>query len=682
MTTHRLRDATSPYLQQHADNPVDWWPWCDEALALARSQGKPILLSIGYSACHWCHVMAHESFEDPQTAEVMNELYVNIKVDREERPDLDKIYQTAHQLLARRAGGWPLTVFLTPDDLSPFFAGTYFPPAPRHGLPAFRDLLQQIARAYNEQRDAIDEQNASLRQALLQLDRTGSAGAAAIDDQPINEAINQLAGQFDAELGGFGGAPKFPHPVTLRFLLAQGVRRNDDSARHMALHTLEKMANGGINDHLGGGFCRYSVDELWMIPHFEKMLYDNGQLLDVYAQAWAADGQRPLFKHVCERIAEWTMREMQSPQGGYYASLDADSEGEEGRYYVWMPDEVKQVLDADEYKVFAARFGLNRPANFEGSWHLHAYADTQKLATKTGLEPRRIRQLLASARDKLFAVREQRVRPGRDEKILTSWNALMIKGMANAGRRLGRPEWIDSAQRALDYLIAHHWRDGRLLATSRDGQAQLNAYLDDYAYLLAAILEVLQARWRSDYLDLAQQLAERLVSHFEDREQGAFYFTSDDHESLVHRPKSLGDDATPSGNAIALESLQTLALLVGDTDLQDATERTIGATWQAIQQAPYAHVGLLMGLQAYLDPPEQIIVRGPADTANDWAAPLAGGFAPQRTVFIIPDDAAGLPAGLAAKQAAAGKTLAYRCRGQVCEPPVEEVASLMADDHG
>ncbi len=682
MTTHRLRDATSPYLQQHADNPVDWWPWCDEALALARAQGKPILLSIGYSACHWCHVMAHESFEDPQTAEVMNELYVNIKVDREERPDLDKIYQTAHQLLARRAGGWPLTVFLTPDDLSPFFAGTYFPPAPRHGLPAFRDLLQQIARAYHEQRDAIDEQNASLRQALLQLDRTGSAGAAAIDDQPINEAIKQLAGQFDAELGGFGGAPKFPHPVTLRFLLAQGVRRNDESARHMALHTLEKLANGGINDHLGGGFCRYSVDELWMIPHFEKMLYDNGQLLDVYAEAWAADGQRPLFKHVCDRIAEWTMREMQSPQGGYYASLDADSEGEEGRYYVWTPDEVKQVLDADEYKVFAARFGLNRPANFEGSWHLHAYADTQKLATKTGLEPRRIRQLLASARNKLFAVREQRVRPGRDEKILTSWNALMIKGMANAGRRLGRPEWIDSAQHALDYLIAHHWRDGRLLATSRDGQAQLNAYLDDYAYLLAAILEVLQARWRSDYLALAQQLAARLVSHFEDREQGAFYFTSDDHESLVHRPKSLGDDATPSGNAIALESLQTLALLVGDTDLQDATERTIGATWQAIQQAPYAHVGLLMGLQAYLDPPEQIIVRGPADTANDWAAPLAGGFAPQRTVFIIPDDAAGLPAGLAAKQAAAGKMLAYRCRGQVCEPPVEEVARLVADDHG
>lgn len=681
MTAHRLQNATSPYLQQHADNPVDWWPWCDEALATARAENKPILLSIGYSACHWCHVMAHESFEDPETAEVMNELYVNIKVDREERPDLDKIYQTAHQLLARRAGGWPLTVFLTPDDLSPFFAGTYFPPQPRHGLPAFRDLLRQIARVYSEQREAIDEQNASLRQALVQLDRTGASDGEAPDATPISEAINQLAGQFDAELGGFGGAPKFPHPVTLRFLLSQGVRRNNPTARHMVLHTLEKMANGGINDHLGGGFCRYSVDELWMIPHFEKMLYDNGQLLDVYANAWAADQHRPLFKHVCERIAEWTMREMQSPLGGYYASLDADSEGEEGLYYVWTPDQVKQLLDADEYKVFAARFGLNRPANFEGSWHLHVYADTAKLVEKTGLEARDIRKLLASARDKLFAAREERIRPGRDEKILTSWNALMIKGMANAGRRLGRSEWIDSAERALAYLTEHHWQNGRLLASSRDGKAQLNAYLDDYAYLLAAILELLQARWNSDHLALAGQLAARLVEHFEDPQQGAFFFTSDDHEDLVHRPKSLGDDATPSGNAIALEALQSLAMLVGDTDLLDVVERTVAATWRAMQQAPYAHVGLLIGLQTYLEPAEQIIVRGPAEAATEWAAPLDREFVAERAVFVIPDDTQ-LPPSLAAKAAKPGAVVAYRCCGQVCESPVESVDALLTGSTG
>ena len=675
MTARRLKDSTSPYLQQHADNPVDWWPWCEEALELARSEDRPMLLSIGYSACHWCHVMAHESFEDPDTAELMNRLFVNIKVDREERPDLDKVYQTAHQLLARRPGGWPLTVFLTPDDHCPFFAGTYFPPRPRHGLPAFRDLLRQIENAYRQQREAIVEQNTSLQQALLQLE-SSSGSDEEPDDSPIVAAVRELAGQFDARHGGFGGAPKFPHPGTLRFLLRQAHRTGDDNARQMAMFTLERMANGGINDHLGGGFCRYSVDQQWMIPHFEKMLYDNGQLLALYAEAWVASDRRPLFRHTCEHTAAWVMREMQSPLGGFYASLDADSEGEEGRFYVWDPGQVAKVLDADEYRVFAARFGLDREANFEGRWHLHTFADTARLQEITGLEDGEIRKLLLSARVKLMAERDKRVRPARDEKILTSWNALMIKGMAAAGRLLDRPDWIDSAERALRYLMEHHWRDGRLLATSRDGEARLNAYLDDYAYLVDATLEFVQARWNTEYLEFAKQLADFMLDHFEDSGRGGFFFTSNDHEGLVYRPKPLGDDAMPSGNAIAVEALQTLASLGGDMRLQKAADRALRAAWPAIVRAPYAHVGLLEGLQHFLEPTEQLVIRGTQPELDDWRRIANTSYIPARAVFAIPADAPRLPSGLTDKGVRDGEILAYRCRGTHCEAPIRSPESL------
>jgi uncharacterized protein YyaL (SSP411 family) len=673
MTSNRLRQATSPYLQQHADNPVDWWPWCDEALELARQSDRPILLSIGYSACHWCHVMAHESFEDPATAEVMNALYVNIKVDREERPDLDKIYQTAHQLLSRRPGGWPLTVFLTPDDHTPFFAGTYFPPQPRHGLPAFVDLLRQVERAYREQRPAIEQQNGHLRGALVQLDAAGPPGEP--DPRPAQTAVDQLADQFDLSHGGFGGAPKFPHPATLRFLLREGVRSGDARATEMALGTLEHMANGGIQDHLAGGFYRYSVDEFWMIPHFEKMLYDNGQLLALYAEAWQAAGHRPLFKHVCERMAEWLMNEMQAPEGGYYASLDADSEGEEGLFYLWTPEEVRSLLDPDQYRVFARRFGLDAAANFEGRWHLHTYADTGEIARATGLEPRAVRGLLAKARDRLLAARAGRVRPGRDDKILTSWNALAIKGMARAGRALERPDWIDSAARALDFLAAQHWRDGRLLASSRDGAAHLNAYLDDHAFLLDAVLEMLQSRWNRDWLTLATRLADRLLDRFADP-QGGFFFTSDDHEQLVHRPRPLADEAVPSGNAVAVEALQLLAHLVGEPRYAEAAERALCSAWSAIERAPYAHIGLVEGLRQALDPPALLIVRGPEADLPRWLQAAAAGYAPGAAAFGVPAEASGLPPGLAARSARPDATLAYRCVGTHCEPPVSELAAL------
>jgi uncharacterized protein YyaL (SSP411 family) len=570
--------------------------------------------------------------------------------------------------LTRRPGGWPLTVFLTPDDHCPFFAGTYFPPSPRHGLPGFRDLLRQIENAYREQGEAISAQNASLRSALAQLETRTAGGEP--DDSPLLDATRELARQFDARYGGFGGAPKFPHPGTLRFLLREGQRRGDQTARHMALHTLEQMARGGINDHLGGGFCRYSVDQQWMIPHFEKMLYDNGQLLAVFAEAWVASGHRPLFRHVCERIADWLLREMQSPLGGYYASLDADSEGEEGRFYVWTPAEVVALLDPEEYRVFAPRFGLDRAANFGGAWHLHVYKETSELEEATGLGAGEIRQRLLSARNKLLAEREKRVRPGRDEKILTSWNALMIKGMAAAGRLMERSDWIDSADHALRYLMKHHWHDGRLLATSRDGAARLNAYLDDYAYLIDAILALLQARWRSEYLQFACELAECLIAHFEDPEHGGFFFTSVDHEALVYRPKPLTDDAMPSGNGVAVEALQTLAQLVGDARLQAVADRALRSAWPAIEGAPYAHIGLLEGLQNYLEPPEQLIIRGVAPELEAWQKMACSAYVPGKSVFSIPLGERQLPQGLEQKSGQDGQTLAYRCRGSLCEPAI------------
>ncbi|MCB1722740.1 MAG: thioredoxin domain-containing protein [Gammaproteobacteria bacterium] len=675
MSTNRLHDATSPYLQQHANNPVDWWPWCEEALEKARREDRPILLSIGYSACHWCHVMAHESFEDPVTADVMNALYVNIKVDREERPDLDRIYQTAHQLLARRAGGWPLTVFLSPDDLAPFFAGTYFPPQPRHGLPSFVDLLRQIEKAYREQRDAIREQNATLQAALVELDAV-QPDSEDPDGVPLASALNQLAGQFDARHGGFGGAPKFPHPATLRFVLHQGMIRAEDATTHIALHTLQQMANGGINDHVGGGFCRYSVDERWMIPHFEKMLYDNGQLLGVYAEAWALAGHRPLFKHVCERTAEWVVREMQAPDGGYYASLDADSEGVEGKYYVWTPAEVVALLEDAEYRVFAPRYGLDHAANFEGHWHLHVRTDTDTIAERTGLGVRDVRGLLLSARQKLYVEREKRVRPGRDEKILTSWNALMIRGMAIAGRTFERADWLDSARAALDYLRRRHWRDGRLLATSRNGDARLSAYLDDHVFLIDAVLEMLQARWDSGLLAFAVTLAERVLDGFEDHAAGGFFFTASDHEALLHRPRPLADDALPSGNGIAITVLLRLAHLTGDMRFHDAATRALHAAWPILLRAPYAHVGLLDGLQQWLEPPAQVVLRGPAAMLPTWLQTATAAAGPGDAVYAIEDDAGDLPAALAAMPARTGSVVAYLCRGRQCEPPVDTLEDL------
>jgi uncharacterized protein YyaL (SSP411 family) len=677
--TNQLTGETSPYLRQHAHNPVDWYPWGPAALEKARRENKPILLSIGYSACHWCHVMAHESFEDPETAALMNRLFVNIKVDREERPDLDKIYQTAHSLLTRRPGGWPLTVFLTPEDQVPFFAGTYFPNTPRHGMPSFRDLMQRITAYLGEHEQEVRRQNDSLVNALQSMNTVNGA-AGVLDAAPLDTARQQLEAAFDEREGGFGEAPKFPHPTSIERLLRHWAGSctapgdPDRRALHIAVHTLEKMARGGIYDQLGGGFCRYSVDERWMIPHFEKMLYDNGALLALYAEGWAATGNA-LFRRVCRETAAWVMREMQAPEGGYYSSLDADSEGEEGKFYVWTPDEVRTLLEPQDYDLLARRYGLDRAANFEGRWHLHVYRTVAELAREFSLAPAEIELRLASARDTLLARREQRARPGRDDKVLTSWNGLMIRGMAMAGRYLAEPAWIESAARALDFIRTALWKDGRLLATYKDGRAHLNAYLDDYVCLIDAILELLQARWRDADLAFAVELAEVVLAHFRDP-AGGFYFTSDDHETLIQRPRPTHDDATPSGNGIAAKAFGRLGHLLGESRYLEAAEHTLQGLWSGLVAMPHGHASLLVALEESLFPFQTIVLRGDATAMAEWHAHAAQSYAPRRLTLAIPaTTAAALPGALAAR-VPQGDVVAYVCSGLSCGAPVTELSEF------
>ncbi len=675
-----LANETSPYLLQHADNPVDWYPWNDTALERARTEGKPILLSIGYSACHWCHVMAHESFEDEDTAAIMNEHFINIKVDREERPDLDRIYQIAQQMLTQRNGGWPLTMFLTHDDHLPFFGGTYFPRESRYGLPGFQEVLKRIAGFYESEQDAIRRQNDSLQQALASMQQTTPAGRDSLNPQPLTLAVSQLGENYDRQHGGFGSAPKFPHPTHMECLLRYAHMQDDDQSREMALQTLRKMADGGIYDHLGGGFCRYSVDQEWTIPHFEKMLYDNGPLLALYAQAWQITGEAR-FKRVAEETAGWVLREMQSSAGGFYSSLDADSEGEEGKYYIWTPGEIEAALQDQQQgellsRIVMQHYGLDQPPNFEAHWHLRITKPLADIAAELGESEDAVRDLLDTARQKLFAVREQRVRPGRDDKLLTSWNALMIRGLAIAGRILQRDDWLQAASRALNCIREYLWVDGRLLATYKDGHAHLNAYLDDYAFLIDAIEALLEARWRRGDLDFAIELTEVLLAHYSDA-NGGFFFTADDHEQLIQRSKPLTDDSLPNGNGIAAYALQRLGHLLGEPRYLDAATGTLQTAWSGIERMPFAHGALLLALEENLYPPQMVIIRADDDdAAAQWQAIAQSDYQPRRLVMAIPAGETGLPGPLGAMTANNGGPTAYVCTGPACSAPLGTLAEL------
>ena len=684
-TRNRLAQETSPYLLQHADNPVHWQPWDDEALGLARESGKPILLSVGYSSCHWCHVMAHESFEDLSTAEVMNEHFVCIKVDREERPDLDKVYQLAHYMLTRSSGGWPLTIFLDPETRVPFFSGTYFPKRAMYQRPSFVDLLLRLSQAFDAQKSELAEQGEQLV-ALLQstAHRAEEAGGAApgeiADLRVYSKAFKELRQSYDEQHGGFGGAPKFPTPTNLDLLLRYSdIADARDGTRQMAidmaLTTLTKICRGGIRDHLGGGFCRYSVDQEWMIPHFEKMLYDNGALLSVLVDAYAIDPDG-LFRESMEEAAGWMIREMQSGGGAFFSSIDADSEGEEGRFYLWRRNAVRRLLSEDEFLVFATLYGIDKQPNFEGrSWNPHRYDSWRSVVFRLGMDPGAAAELLTAAKEKLFNEREQRVRPARDDKILASWNGLAIKGLVRAGAALGRSEYIDAAAQAVDFIRSTmvDAESGRLCATHAAGRSRFLGYLDDYANLADALLQLLQHRWRDEWLAFTISLVERVLAEFEDEAEGGMFFTSTEHEALIHAPKPAIDDAMPAGNGVFCSVLVRLSELVHSPRYREAAERILLWATPDLERMPSAHASLLSALHLHASGLETCVIRGAPEELEAWQAVCHGRFAPRRQSFAIPWSQSGpdwLP------KEGSTEPLAYLCENFSCSAPIRELSLL------
>ena len=699
---NRLGTESSLYLRQHADNPVHWQPWDPAALDAARQQGRPILLSIGYSACHWCHVMAHESFEDAATAELMNRLFVNIKVDREERPDLDRVYQLAHQLLTGRGGGWPLTVFLDPEDHVPFFAGTYFPRDRRYGMPAFRELLQAVERWFRENRGELQGQNARLRAALESIQGAGQAvsqgaGADALEPAAVQalfaRASAQAVERFDPTHGGFGGAPRFPQAPLLEAIAMLGddgqARRpdHDPDVPRALRFTLEQMALGGLRDHLDGGFFRYCVDATWTIPHFEKMLYDNAMLLPLYAEA-ARRWDSGLLRSAAEGIAGWLEAAMRQPAGGYAASIDADAGGEEGGFHVWRREEVEAVLDGASkgpgLPLFRRAYGLDQPPNFEGrAWHLRRRAGTADLAVEFGLSQAEAEEVLETARRALRAAREARVHPSLDDKRLTSWNALLAGGLVRSGRALGREDWQDRAEEVLSFIRRDLWTGRSLLAVYNAGEARFAAYLDDYAWLLRALLDCLQARWSRGWLDFAIELAEALLLRFEDPEHGGFFFSDSAVEVPITRSMIFQDDATPSGNGIAALALNRLARLLGEPRYGAAAERCLRRAMPRIAENPLAHAALLLALRDATTPPPQLVICGsdPAEQAA-WKRWAEGRYGVD--CYMVGTSAAagtGLP-GILGEFRAHGSATAWLCMGMRCLPPAhsrDELERLMLD---
>ncbi len=680
--TNSLINETSPYLLQHAKNPVNWYPWTQRSLDLAAAEDKPILLSIGYAACHWCHVMEHESFEDQATADIMNRHFVCIKVDREERPDLDKIYQTAYQMLNQKPGGWPLNMFLNPEDQVPFFGGTYFPPDSRHGMPPFKDVLQRIDDHFQQHREDLQQHKQQMMAAFTNIaENTSSSGAVNLVDEPLERAASSLQESFDSVHGGFGGAPKFPHPTNLERCLRHAYfcdnKHTAKTLLELCRFTLNKMSEGGFNDHIGGGFYRYSTDELWMIPHFEKMLYDNAQLIPIYLDAAISCDAQEMFA-VANNTCAWVYREMQSAEGGYYSSLDADSEGEEGLFYIWQTDQIQKLVTPLQWKLLQSRYKLSGKANFEGQWHFHALKTIKAVAKENGLDEASVENEIAQANKELLQARASRIRPGLDDKVLTAWNGMMIGAMAQAGDVLGKPEYIHSAERSLAFIRRHLWDGNRLQVTARNGKSQLNAYLDDYVLLATGLFELLKVRWSTDDMQMLILLIESMLEHFEDKEFGGFFFTSNDHEQLLTRIKPDSDDAIPSGNGIAASLLLKVGHLLGEHRYLEAAEKTLRTLWNNINRYPVAHGSLLSALEAYLYPAEIIILRGEKRQLEIWRNLAMQYSHPDRVVLAIPSDAEQLPELLSSKTAPNDGVLAYPCKGTNCLPAISDLDDFNA----
>jgi hypothetical protein len=670
---------TSPYLLQHAHNPVDWSPWGEEALKRAKAEDKPILLSIGYAACHWCHVMERESFEDPRIAELMNQHFVCIKVDREERPDLDRIYQSAVQMMGVH-GGWPLTVFLTPDG-EPFYGGTYFPPEDRHGLPSFTRVLLSVARIWREERGEVRTAVGQFLEGLSHLNRF-PASSAEPNAAVVEGAVRALSRTVDPVHGGFGRAPKFPHPSALELLLRAGAR-GDRFSLDMVTLTLRKMAEGGIYDQVGGGFHRYSVDARWLVPHFEKMLYDNAQLIPVYLHAHQVTGD-PLFARIARETVGYVLREMTHPDGGFYSTQDADSEGEEGKFFVWTKEEIFRVLGPELGEVCCRAFGVSEAGNWEhGKNILHVVATPEQLANRFGKSPEEIAMLLGQVKCKLFGARDARVKPGRDEKILTAWNGLMISACAAAGATLGHGAALEAAVRAADFIERHLTRDGRLLRTWTAGEAKLGGYLDDYTFLTAALLDLYEATLDSRFFTRAEALHRLTLEQFWDEAEGGFFFTAKDHERLVARMKSASDEAIPSGTAVATLNLLRFAAALGEEAYRRMADRVFRSLLRPMEQTPSGFAHLLLALDFATRGPVEVVLVGPreAPATRAMVEVVHRRYLPNR-ILAHADPGAPAPAFagplLEGKRAVDGQVTAYVCRNFTCSAPVTDPGALGA----
>ena len=681
-TPNRLINETSPYLLQHAYNPVDWYAWNEEALNKARSEDKPILVSIGYSACHWCHVMERESFENEDIAKTMNKKFICIKVDREERPDLDKVYQLAHQMFNKRGGGWPLTVMLTPDEHIPIHVGTYYPDKSRGGMPGFPSVLEGIANLYREKDKFISKHSNAVKAAYNAI-KFGTNDSAVVDsEQLLRQGVEGLANEYDQVYGGFGVAPKFPNPTQFSLLMAYFTRTKNahqplqQRSLNMVAHTLESMAAGGIYDQLGGGFCRYSVDAKWEIPHFEKMLYDTAQLMPIYVDAGSLSSRED-FHTTAIDCGEWVLREMQSQQGGYYSAIDADSEGEEGKFYVWTLEQLQTLLDPEELTVAVKRFGLRGVPNFEGKWHLRVSNSLTTVASDSGFSENQVKTLLDSVHEKLLTERNQRVAPLCDDKILASWNGLMIKAMARTGHLLERQDFVESAQNALNYVRQHLWMENRLLATARGDKAHLNAYLDDYVFVADAVLELLQARWSDDDFEFAKDLMDVVLKHFEDPDCGALCFTSDDHEHLLYRAVPSHDEAIPSGNGVAAQVLLKLGFLTHNPQYDQAAKQIVDALMPALTRMPSACGSTLVALEHISNPGPTLILIGEADDTRHWAKACRDHTDSQITLYSIPPDAKNPPKSIANLPVHKTQPVAYLCQGFTCSAPATNLDQLL-----
>ena len=675
--TNRLSRETSPYLLQHAHNPVDWYAWGEEALTRARQENKPILLSIGYSACHWCHVMEKESFENEETARLMNENFVNIKVDREERPDLDQIYMNAVQMMTGH-GGWPMTVFLTPDGV-PFYGGTYFPPEDRYNMPGFPRVLMAVAETYRSRSDEVTETASSM---LKELRRMGQARESneMLSVELLDAAERNIARSYDPRHGGFGSAPKFPAAMNLEFLLRQHHRAGRTSSLEMVENTCRKMAEGGMYDQLGGGFHRYSTDAHWLVPHFEKMLYDNALLSRLYLHVYQQT-KNDFYKRIAEEILDYVVREMTDAHGGFYSTQDADSEGHEGKFFIWTKAEVKEILGEEDEELFSAYFDVTEAGNFEGQNILHVTKSVGDVAKSKNVSTERLSEALMRGRRLLFEARERRIKPGRDEKVLTAWNGLMLASFAEAAAILGRDDYKQIAERNAEFILNNLRAEGLLLRTYKDGQAKLNAYLEDYAFYIDGLNLLYQATGKLRWLEEASSLAEVMIEEFWDEEEGGFFYTGKSHEELIVRSKDYFDNATPSGNSVAAEVLLHLALLTGNPDYPRKAVTLFRLLRETLARYSSAFGRLLCALDFYLSSPKEIAVIGESESAETRALlqEVWSLYLPNKIVAQSRESEAKaqkLVPLLSERGMVEGRATAYVCESYTCQKPVTSSSEL------